>query len=107
MIQIHTHMCIYLKKKKQKIIACEKLPELFLGFQEGKDLKIAEEVSFFLVLMCGWPEWYYKGNEDVTQEKAEEGVPAQGRTRRSKTMSGIMRWSAWWIQKDWEEQDKN
>jgi len=41
------------KKKKQKIIACEKLPELFLGFQEGKDLKIAEEVSFFLVLMCG------------------------------------------------------
>lgn len=53
MIQIHTHMCIYLKKKKQKIIACEKLPELFLGFQEGKDLKIAEEVSFFLVLMCG------------------------------------------------------
>lgn len=39
-IQIHTHMRIYLKKKKnqqQKIIACEKLPELFFRFQEGKN----------------------------------------------------------------------
>lgn len=74
-VQIHTYVCGYSKIQKLMSLHVKNFQICSSGFKKEKIIKFGEEKEqfFFLASARRWPEWHYKGNEDVTQERLKRG----------------------------------